>query len=118
MVSLALQKNMVVYSVEYKAFVSCASKIISTIRGDLSIANRLLEAGLISDETYEEVSVSHTMTERKKAEKIFGRIKDKIKSAEGKFHVFCSILAKSVYYKDLFKNLKGIVINSIRDAKL
>ena len=40
---------------EFRAFMACTSKIVATIKGDLSIADKLLERGLISFEVYGEI---------------------------------------------------------------
>ena len=62
---------------EFKAFVACTEKLVSTIKGDLSIADKLLEKGLISVDTYDEVS-SHSLISKVKARKIFSSVRDKI----------------------------------------
>ncbi len=92
---------------EFKAFVSCTSKIVTTVKGDLSIADKLLEERLISDETYDEIALSNTITERTKARKIFTSVREKIKLSTGNFNVFCEILEESSFYLDLLSRLKG-----------
>ncbi len=91
---------------EFKAFISCTTKIVSTVKGNLSIADKLLEERLISDETYDEIQ-SNSITERTKARKIFSCVKEKIKLNTDNFNVFCDILEESSYYLDLLSKLKG-----------
>ena len=78
---------------EFKAFVACTSKLVSTIKGDLSIADNLVEKHLISVETYDEVT-SHSFGERTKATKIVSSVRSKIEMDKMNFDVFCDILAK------------------------
>ncbi len=92
---------------EFKAFVSCTSKIVNTVKSDLSIADKLLEEGLISEETYDEIALSNSITDRTKARKIFTNVREKVKLSTGNFNVFCDILEESLFYLDLLSRLKG-----------
>ena len=91
---------------EFKAFLACTSKVVSTIKGDLSIADSLLENGLISVETYDEVC-SHSFGERKKATKIFSNVRNKIELDKINFNVFCDILKERSYCTELYERLIG-----------
>ena len=99
---------------EFKAFVACTEKLVSTIKGDLSIADKLLEKGLISVDTYDEVS-SHSLISKVKARKIFSGVRDKIEVDKANFNTFCNILAdsESRYYTDLYQKLKGEEVNAV-----
>ncbi len=86
---------------------SCTSKIVSTVKGDLSIVDKLLEEGLISEETYDEIALSNSITNRTKARKIFTNVREKVKLSTSNFNVFCDILEESSFYLDLLSRLKG-----------
>ena len=95
---------------EYRAFVACTSKLVDAIKGDLNIANQLLEKGLISDEIHEVLFRSQRFSKKTKATKIFSSVKSRIKADKICFDVFCDILRESgPYYADLYQLLKGKV---------
>ena len=96
---------------EFKAFVACASKLVAAIEGDLSIADQLLDKGLISDEIHEKLlPQSQRFSKRTKAGEIFSSVKNKIKEDKIYFDVFCDILEKNgLYYVDVYQLLKGKV---------
>ena len=91
---------------EFKAFVACTSKIVSTVKGDFTIADVLLEKSLISVETYDEVC-GHSFGERTKATKILCSVRNKIEVDKMNFDVFCKILKERPYCADLYERLIG-----------
>ncbi len=96
---------------EYKAFKSCTSMIINTIKNDLSIVDKLLEEGLISDETFDEVTQFHSIVDKTKARKIFSSVRDKIKLDVKNFDIFSDILDETLYYSNLSSKLKGKLLS-------
>ncbi len=99
------------YTPEFRAYKSCTSMIVNTVKGDLNIADKLLEEGLISDDTYDEVTQSQSILPKTKARKMFSSVREKIKQDVKNFDVFFDILEEeSSYYSSLVSKLKGKLV--------
>ena len=100
-------------TVEYKAFRACTPQLVSSIKGHLSIADKLLAEGLISEDTYED-TLTQSLTDRTKAKKIVTRVRTKIQESRQNYDVFYDILDEHrVYYKDLLAKLEGDCYNML-----
>ena len=100
-------------TVEYKAFRTCTPQLVSSIKGHLGIADKLLAEGLISEDTYED-TLTQSLTDRTKAKKIVTRVRTKIQESRQNYDVFYDILDENrVYYKDLLAKLEGDCYNML-----
>ena len=96
---------------EYKAFRACTPELVSAIKGNLSIVDKLLARGLISEDTYEDTLIQ-SLADRIKAEKLVSKLREKISECKKNYSVFCDILEEDkVYYKNLLEKLQGEHIN-------
>ena len=92
---------------EYKAFKACTPQLVSAIKGNLGIADKLLAEGLISEDTYEYCQ-KPLLVDRTKAEKFVTRVRAKIQESKQNYFVFYNILEEErVYYRDLLAKLEG-----------
>ena len=94
-------------TVEYKAFKACTPQLVSAIKGNLGIADKLLAEGLISEDVYED-TLTQSLSDRTKAKKIVTRVRAKIHESKQNYNVFYDIIEEDkVYYRDLLAKLEG-----------
>ncbi len=89
---------------EYKAFKSCTSMVINTIKYDQSIVDKSFGEGLISEETH-----GYYRTQSyERANRVVSNLREKIELDAKNFNVFCDILKENgPYCADLLSKLQS-----------
>ena len=95
-------------SEEYKTLVKYTSDLILLLQHDIvSISAKLLEKGLVSEDTYQEVLSTDGISDQKKAAELLSCVRDQVKESgsSSRFYDFVGVLKEDAYFDDIVKKL-------------
>ena len=93
-------------SEEYKTLVKYTSDLIHLLQHDIvSISAKLLEKGLVSEDTYQEVLSTDGISNQKKAAELLSCVRDQVKESGSRFYDFVGVLKEEAYFDDIVKKL-------------
>lgn len=94
-------------SPEYESLLHCTSDLIECLQHSLSVADKLLEKGLVTADVHNVIKTAQGLSERDKARRLVTCVTSRIKLSTEKFNILIEALRKESYFDDIVEKIKA-----------
>ena len=92
-------------SIEHRALLSCLSSLTDSLQHNLSLSDKLLEKGLVTEEVHRWQLTATAVSNRDKAARLLSCVTDRVKGSTQLYLVFIDILKDELYFKDVVEKI-------------